>query len=265
MIIENPYTQPHYLTSYWCIKPSMIDKNRRMDGDYFEKPTQYWFINCEVQNNLDFEPIEFVPKKVISKVKKGEYSVQTQRSMIHPQYARRFIKQYVLKEKQMTNKELIKDMLERQKAYDEEVSKKHNVDYVSKSQLESALFDELGELMHAQKSDWCWWKFTQEPKDEAKVFEEYIDVVHFALMYEIKFGSGCYQDEDIKWNYNKLKTDLGFGQAYAFSCVISLTRDDNVLAYVIALGMHLGYSIEEIYNEYIRKNEINKERLKEGY
>lgn len=50
------------------------------------------------ENNLDFEPIEFVPKKVISKVKKSEYSVQTQRSMIHPQYARRFIKQFVLKE-----------------------------------------------------------------------------------------------------------------------------------------------------------------------
>ena len=147
----------------------------------------------------------------------------------------------------MTSTELIKDMLERQKAYDEEVFKKHNVDYVSKSQLESALFDELGELMHAQKSDWCWWKFTQEPKDEAKVFEEYIDVVHFALMYEIKFGSGCYQDEDIKWNYNKIKTDLGFGQAYAFSCVISLTRDSNVLAYVIALGLHLGYSLEEMH------------------
>lgn len=100
---------------------------------------------------------------------------------------------------------------------------------------------------------------------EDKVFEEYIDVVHFALMYEIKFGSGCYQYEDIKWNYNKLKTDLGFGQAYAFSCVISLTRDDNVLAYVIALGLHLGYSFGEIYNEYIRKNEINKERLAKGY
>ena len=165
----------------------------------------------------------------------------------------------------MTSTELIKDMLEKQKAYDAEVFKKHNVDYVSKAQLESALFDELGELMHAQKSDLCWWKFTQEPKDEAKVFEEYIDVVHFALMYEIKFGSGCYQYEDIKWNYNKLKTDLGFGQAYAFSCVISLTRDDNVLAYVIALGLHLGYSFGEIYNEYIRKNEINKERLESGY
>lgn len=77
----------------------------------------------------------------------------------------------------MTSTELIKDMLERQKAYDEEVFKKHNVDYVSKSQLESALFDELGELMHAQKSDWCWWKFTQEPKDEVKVFEAYDDMV----------------------------------------------------------------------------------------
>lgn len=53
------------------------------------------------------------------------------------------------KEKQMTSTELIKNMLERQKVYEEEVFKKHNVDYISKSQLESALFDELGELMHA--------------------------------------------------------------------------------------------------------------------
>lgn len=165
----------------------------------------------------------------------------------------------------MTSTELIKDMLGRQKAYDVEVFKKHNVDYVSKSQLESALFDELGELMHAQKADWCWWKFTQEPKDHAKVFEEYIDVVHFALMYEIKFGSGCYQYEDIKWNYRKIKFSSELGLAYVYSCVLGSVEDDDVLAYVIALGLHLGYSIEEIYNEYIRKNEINKERLANGY
>ncbi len=98
MIIENPYTQPHYLTTYWCIKPSLIDKNRRLNGDYYIKPTQYWFINCEVQNNLDFTPIELVEKMIIANPKKSEYSRQTQRSMIHPQYARRFIKQYVLKD-----------------------------------------------------------------------------------------------------------------------------------------------------------------------
>lgn len=84
----------------------------------------------------------------------------------------------------MTSTELIKDMLERQKAYDAEVFKKHNVDYVSKSQLESALFDELGELMHAQKSDWCWWKKTQAPVDDNKVLGELVDVWHFVLSWQ---------------------------------------------------------------------------------
>lgn len=50
-----------------------------------------------------------------------------------------------------------------------------------------------------------------------------------------------------------------------YSRVLTSVLDDNVLAYVIALGLHLGYSIEEIYKEYIRKNEINKERLAKGY
>ena len=63
MIIENPYTPPHYLTTYWCMKPSLIDKNRRDDGDYYKKPTQYWFINYKVQQNLIFEPIEVVEQK----------------------------------------------------------------------------------------------------------------------------------------------------------------------------------------------------------
>lgn len=138
----------------------------------------------------------------------------------------------------MTSTEMIKDMLERQKRHDAEVFKKHNITYVSRNQLESALFDELGELMHAQKAE---------------------------LMYEIKFGSGCYTDKDIEHNYIKLKYDLRCGQAFVYSCVICGVRDDGVLAYVIALGLHMGLSLEEIRKEYIRKNEINKERVANGY
>ena len=41
----------------------------------------------------------------------------------------------------MKSTQLIKDMLERQKAYDTEVINKNNVDYVSKTQLESSLFE----------------------------------------------------------------------------------------------------------------------------
>lgn len=165
----------------------------------------------------------------------------------------------------MTSTEMIKDMLERQKKHDAEVFKKHNITYVSRNQLESALFDELGELMHAQKADWCWWKFTQEPVDVANVFEEYVDVLHFALMYEINYGNGCYENEDIESNYRMVKSNSGLGRAFVYSCVICMTRDDEILAYVIALGLHMGFSLEQIYKEYICKNEINKERLTNGY
>lgn len=97
LIIENPYTQPHYLTTYWCIKPRIIDKDRRINGDHYKKPTQYFFINCEPKKNLIWEPIEFVEQKKIETVKKvNTSSRQTERSMMHPQYADRFIRHYVL-------------------------------------------------------------------------------------------------------------------------------------------------------------------------
>lgn len=66
-----------------------------------KKPTQYWFINCEPKNNFIFEPIEYVEKKIIGKVRGTDTTTRkTERSMMHPQYARRFIKQYILEEKE---------------------------------------------------------------------------------------------------------------------------------------------------------------------
>lgn len=98
MIVENPYTQPHYLTLYFPIKPALIDKDRTKNGDYYRKPTQFWFVNCEPENNLVFEPLELVPMLAISKVNKRTFGIErkTMRSMMHPQYARRFIKQFII-------------------------------------------------------------------------------------------------------------------------------------------------------------------------
>ena len=97
LIIENPANKPHYLTSYWPIKPAFIDKNRRENGDYQKKPTQFFFINCEPKQTLLFEPLEEVEYRTHqwATVQDG-LSRQTLRSMIHPQYARRFIKQFIL-------------------------------------------------------------------------------------------------------------------------------------------------------------------------
>lgn len=97
MIVENPYTAPHYLTTYFPIKPKVIDKNRRDNGDYQVKPTQFWFVNCEPEQNVVFEPMEYTEKLTTEKQRKTDgKSRAIMRSMIHPQYARRFIMKYVL-------------------------------------------------------------------------------------------------------------------------------------------------------------------------
>ena len=97
LVIENPANKPHYLTSYWPIKPAFIDKNRRENGDCQKKPTQYFFINCKPEQHLLFEPLEEVEYRLHNYAKAdGDKSVQTMRSLIHPQYASRFIRQYIL-------------------------------------------------------------------------------------------------------------------------------------------------------------------------
>lgn len=96
MVFENPYSEQHYLTRYWCLKPSVIDKNRRLNGDYYMKPTQYWFIGFKPKNNFLFEPIEYVKPKNISDLWGTNQKDIEERSMIHPQYASRFIRQYLV-------------------------------------------------------------------------------------------------------------------------------------------------------------------------
>lgn len=93
LIIENPYSTTHYLTKYWAIPSKVIDKDRTLRGDYYEKPTQYWFINCEPKYNMIFEAYTWNAdkKKIISNTHN-----KTERSMIAPDYANRFIREFIL-------------------------------------------------------------------------------------------------------------------------------------------------------------------------
>ena len=100
MVIENPYNHASYLTMNWCIKPSIIDKDRTQNGDRFKKPTQYFFLNFEPKENLVFEPVDYVKSEFIKYVKsKDGKSRQELRSEIHPQYANRFIRRYIIDSK----------------------------------------------------------------------------------------------------------------------------------------------------------------------
>jgi hypothetical protein len=109
LIMENPYSEEHYLRRYWCYPPAIIDRDRRDRGDYFKKPTQYWFVNCEPKNNFIFEALNYNAiecRDAIRHMNKchfeyvGAKDRKTARSMIHPDYANRFIREYVLSEEQ---------------------------------------------------------------------------------------------------------------------------------------------------------------------
>ena len=100
MVFENPYSTQHYLTNYWCLKPAIIDHDRRQNGDYMTKPTQYWFIGFKPMQNLVFEPLDYVEYRTHNGMKaKDGKSKTVRRSEIHPQYANRFIRQYLIDER----------------------------------------------------------------------------------------------------------------------------------------------------------------------
>lgn len=105
LVMENPYSEEHFLRRYWCYLPAIIDKDRRDNGDYYKKPTQYWFVNCEPKYNLVFEPVTYNaidckdPIRLMNKEhyeKTGAKTNKEARSMIHPDYANRFIRQYLI-------------------------------------------------------------------------------------------------------------------------------------------------------------------------
>lgn len=104
LVIENPYSAQHYLTNYWCIRPKVVELDRSLKGDYYKKPTQFWFINCEPKNNMIFEPSVIQRKMNVENISKEMYdgiapNAKVARSMIAPEYANRFIREYILDEK----------------------------------------------------------------------------------------------------------------------------------------------------------------------
>lgn len=92
IIIENPYDCQHFLIRYWSLKPKIIDYNRRLRGDFYKKPTMYYFVNCEPMDNFIFECVDLPSKKVIVKENK------VVRSLMSKQYANRFIREFIINE-----------------------------------------------------------------------------------------------------------------------------------------------------------------------
>lgn len=95
MIVENPWSEQTYLKANFE-KPQLVDMNRMLRGDYYKKPTAYWFVNCEPTDGFTHQ--EDKEKKTILNSKgSGQAGICSEdRSLISHDYARNWICDFVL-------------------------------------------------------------------------------------------------------------------------------------------------------------------------
>lgn len=126
MIMENPWHPTNFTNHFWFMRVSLIDKDRTKRGDYFRKPTGYWYLNCTPTNGKSYQQ---TPKKMIRSITAGsgtskakrklKNTIEAQtldklyldhkskdgicdedRSMISPDYARNFICDFIIGKEQ---------------------------------------------------------------------------------------------------------------------------------------------------------------------
>lgn len=127
MIMENPWHPTNFTNHFWFMRTSVIDKDRTRRGDYFRKPTAYWYVGCVPTYGETYQP---TPRKQVRKVTAGSNALKTkeklkkimdkeeldriyidhvsktgicdeERSMISPDYARNFICDFILGKEQI--------------------------------------------------------------------------------------------------------------------------------------------------------------------
>lgn len=117
MILENPWSMQHYLKQGNFVKPpTFVDEDRSRRGDYFQKPTAYWYFGCEPTYG---KSIQQTPRNKIKNVSGGKALggsarkspvagiCSEERSMISSDYARNFICDFILgKEQAFTERSL---------------------------------------------------------------------------------------------------------------------------------------------------------------
>lgn len=127
MIMENPWHPTNFTNHFWFARISLIDKDRTLRGDYFRKPTAYWYINCEPTHGETLQP---TPRHLIKTITAGSGSQRNktdkakrygkdatekvfidkkskagicdeERSLISPDYARNFICDFIIGKEQI--------------------------------------------------------------------------------------------------------------------------------------------------------------------
>lgn len=171
----------------------------------------------------------------------------------------------------MTSKEfeLIKEMLPMQAKLDKSIMSAYGLTEINKENLRMAILDEVGELTHELKGDWCWWKKTQAPVDDKKVLGELVDIWHFVLSYQNHFNFG---KETLLIFLDEVEISDRFLERFRkgyltlpIALTLLVSYGNSIIEMLIAITEYIGFTIEQVYEAYCGKNKINYQRLESGY
>lgn len=175
----------------------------------------------------------------------------------------------MLKEEILKSAKKIEGMLEMQVALNDEIMKEKGLIFggnkFNSDTLRRAIIDEIGELNHELKSDWCWWKNTQKTKDKKKVLEELVDIWHFVLSRHDLVNCTYGDEQDVVLLLLKGMEMARESEINVEDSIVEFINSYYELDDLIALTFGLGFDIDQVYDAYIEKNKENYDRLKRGY
>ncbi|MGD6846976.1 dUTP diphosphatase [Rossellomorea aquimaris] len=160
----------------------------------------------------------------------------------------------------------IEKLLDMQEKLDQHIEQEHgleNADLIEKKIL--ALLVEVGELANETRSFKFWSKKSSSSKEV--ILEEFVDGIHFILslgleigIQQFDLGETNYANEDVTKQFLEV-----FKSANHFSEERSVENFQQLFRHYVNLGELLGFSHEEVFDAYVKKNEVNYNRQKEGY
>lgn len=100
MVFENPWSEQTYLKANFIKAPDIVDMDRTQRGDYFKKPTAYWFWNCSPTHGHTFQKDKERMTIMGARGSKQAGMCSTERSMISSDYARNWICDFIIGKEQ---------------------------------------------------------------------------------------------------------------------------------------------------------------------
>lgn len=96
LVVENPYNYNFkFLEDYFPIDKAVLVENRYLHGDYFKKPTQFWFIGFEPIFQFNhYLPILQDSRLIIN----NDNSHRIERSLINFEFIKWFIQEYIFED-----------------------------------------------------------------------------------------------------------------------------------------------------------------------